>query len=66
MRDKFEKTIFILDSKYVPRAVFVDLEVGTMDAVRSSQYGKLFRPDNFIFCKSKTKNCLYCNHMDDI
>uniref|UniRef100_A0A0E9T1U5 Tubulin/FtsZ GTPase domain-containing protein n=1 Tax=Anguilla anguilla TaxID=7936 RepID=A0A0E9T1U5_ANGAN len=35
--------------RYVPRAVLVDLEPGTMDSVRSGQFGKLFRPDNFIF-----------------
>ena len=37
--------------KYVPRAVLVDLEPGTMDSVRSGQFGKLFRPDNFVFGK---------------
>lgn len=35
--------------KYVPRAVLVDLEPGTMDSVRSGAFGQLFRPDNFIF-----------------
>jgi tubulin beta len=35
--------------QYVPRAVLVDLEPGTMDSVRASPYGQLFRPDNFIF-----------------
>uniref|UniRef100_A0A915DR47 Tubulin beta chain n=1 Tax=Ditylenchus dipsaci TaxID=166011 RepID=A0A915DR47_9BILA len=34
--------------KYVPRAVLVDLEPGTMDSVRNSPYGQLFRPDNFV------------------
>lgn len=38
--------------KYVPRAILVDLEPGTMDSVRSSPYGQLFRPDNFIFGQS--------------
>ncbi|KAF0289771.1 Tubulin beta-4B chain [Amphibalanus amphitrite] len=37
------------DAKYVPRAVLVDLEPGTMDAVRAGPIGKLFRPDNFLF-----------------
>uniref|UniRef100_A0A8B9K6H6 Tubulin/FtsZ GTPase domain-containing protein n=1 Tax=Astyanax mexicanus TaxID=7994 RepID=A0A8B9K6H6_ASTMX len=36
-------------SKYVPRAILVDLEPGTMDSVRSGAFGHLFRPDNFIF-----------------
>ncbi|KAJ1158388.1 hypothetical protein NDU88_011078 [Pleurodeles waltl] len=35
--------------KYVPRAILVDLEPGTMDSVRSGPFGQLFRPDNFIF-----------------
>ncbi|RMX39014.1 hypothetical protein pdam_00019524, partial [Pocillopora damicornis] len=35
--------------KYVPRAILVDLEPGTMDSVRSGVYGQLFRPDNFVF-----------------
>jgi len=34
--------------KYVPRAVLVDLEPGTMDAVRGSAFGQIFRPDNFV------------------
>lgn len=42
--------------KYVPRAVLVDLEPGTMDAVRGGPYGQLFRPDNFIFGQSGAGN----------
>ncbi|KAI0214988.1 Tubulin beta-4 chain [Lamellibrachia satsuma] len=38
-----------LGGRYVPRSVLVDLEAGTMDSVRASPYGMLFRPDNFIF-----------------
>jgi tubulin beta len=33
----------------VPRAILVDLEPGTMDAVRSGPFGQLFRPDNYVF-----------------
>lgn len=47
--------------KYVPRAVLVDLEPGTMDSVRMSPYGMLFRPDNFVFGQSgagKFEQCL--------
>lgn len=43
-------------NKYVPRAVLVDLEPGTMDSVRSSPYGKLFRPDNFVYGQSGAGN----------
>ncbi|KAJ3295734.1 Tubulin beta chain (Beta tubulin) [Borealophlyctis nickersoniae] len=42
--------------KYVPRSVLVDLEPGTMDAVRASPYGQLFRPDNFVFGQSGAGN----------
>ncbi|XP_036440679.1 melanocyte-stimulating hormone receptor [Colossoma macropomum] len=43
-------------SKYVPRAILVDLEPGTMDSVRSGAFGHLFRPDNFIFGQSGAGN----------
>lgn len=33
-------------NKYVPRAVLVDLEPGTMDSIRGGPLGNLFRPDN--------------------
>ena len=39
-------------NRYVPRSVLVDLESGTMDSLRSAPFGKVFRPDNFIFGKS--------------
>lgn len=32
--------------KYVPRAVLIDLEPGTMDSIRGGPLGGLFRPDN--------------------
>lgn len=38
--------------KYVPRAVLIDLEPGTMDSVRQSPMGQLFRPDNFVYGQS--------------
>jgi len=38
--------------KYVPRAVLIDLEPGTMDSVRQSPVGQLFRPDNFVYGQS--------------
>lgn len=42
--------------KYVPRAVLVDLEPGTMDSVRAGPFGQLFRPDNFVFGQSGAGN----------
>jgi tubulin beta len=55
--------------KYVPRAVLVDLEPGTMDSgltpeiyfciyflVKSGPFGALFKPDNFVFAQSSAGN----------
>merc|ERR1712117_905828 len=42
--------------RYVPRAVLVDLEPGTMDSVRSGPYGQVFRPDNFVFGQTGAGN----------
>ena len=44
--------------KYVPRAVLVDLEPGTMDSVRSGPFGQIFRPDNFVFGRLNKVNTL--------
>lgn len=41
---------------YIPRTILVDLEPGTMEAVKSSPYGKLFRPDNFLYAQSGASN----------
>jgi tubulin beta len=42
--------------RYVPRAVLVDLEPGTMDFVRAGPMGQIFRPDNFVFGQSGAGN----------
>merc|ERR1711935_925484 len=42
--------------KYVPRAVLLDLEPGTMDSVRAGPYGAIFRPDNFVFGQTGAGN----------
>ncbi|XP_054641607.1 tubulin beta-1 chain isoform X1 [Dunckerocampus dactyliophorus] len=42
--------------KYVPRSLLVDLEPGTMDSIRGSRIGALFRPDNFIHGNSGAGN----------
>jgi len=42
--------------KWVPRAVLVDLEPGVMDHIKSGEYGKLFRPDNFVYGQSGAGN----------
>merc|ERR1711939_658963 len=42
--------------RYVPRAILMDLEPGTMDSVRSGPFGQVFRPDNFVFGQSGAGN----------
>lgn len=42
--------------RYVPRAILVDLEPGTMDVARSGAVGELFRPDNFVHAQSGAGN----------
>ena len=42
--------------RYVPRAVLMDLEQGTMDSVRAGPYGQIFRPDNFVFGQTGAGN----------
>jgi len=36
-------------AKNIPRGVLVDLEPGTMDVIKSSPSGNLYRPDNLVF-----------------
>ena len=42
--------------KYVPRALLVDLEPGTMDMIRGGPLANLFRPDNLIYGQSGAGN----------
>ncbi|KAE8732343.1 Tubulin beta-2 chain [Hibiscus syriacus] len=42
--------------RFVPRAVLMDLETGTMDSIRSGPIGHIFRPDNFVFGQSGAGN----------
>ena len=42
--------------RYVPRAILMDLEPGTMDSVRAGPFGQIFRPDNFVFGQSGAGN----------
>lgn len=50
-----------LGGKYVPRAILVDLEPGTMDSVRSGPFGQIFRPDNFVFGSVKGSYVSFCD-----
>ena len=50
----------VAGGKYVPRAILVDLEPGTMDSVRSGPFGQLFRPDNYVFGQSGAGRSPFC------
>ena len=54
--EKAKGSKLVSGGKFVPRAVLVDLEPGTMDSVRSGPYGQIFRPDNFVFGQSGAGN----------
>ncbi|KAL1138005.1 hypothetical protein AAG570_009700, partial [Ranatra chinensis] len=41
---------------YVPRAVLIDLDRGTLEGVRNGPMGRLFSPDNFISAEKGTGN----------
>jgi len=42
--------------RHVPRACLVDLEPGTVDVIKASPVGTLFKPDNFVFGASGAGN----------
>ncbi|KAK8444501.1 hypothetical protein SEVIR_9G147300v4 [Setaria viridis] len=42
--------------RYVPRAVLMDLEPGTMESIRAGPFGSIFRPDNFVYGQSGAGN----------
>jgi tubulin beta len=42
--------------RYVPRAIMLDLEPGTMEAIKTGSHGKLFKPSNFVFAQSGAGN----------
>ena len=37
------------ETRFVPRAILVDLEPGTLDVIKASSCGALYKPDNMIF-----------------
>jgi len=43
-------------SRYVPRSIMVDLEPATLNTLRNSEYGKIFKPDNFVFGQTGAGN----------
>ncbi|OMJ29467.1 Tubulin beta chain [Smittium culicis] len=43
-------------NRYVPRAIFTDLENGVLNSIRQSEFGTLYRPDNFVSGSSGAGN----------
>jgi len=39
----------LMAAKHVPRAILVDLEPGTMDVIKASNIGGIFKPDLMVF-----------------
>ncbi|CAN7072958.1 unnamed protein product, partial [Brassica oleracea var. botrytis] len=56
VRKRSRKSVKIHVFRFVPRAVLMDLEPGTMGSLRSGPYGQTFRPDNFVFGQSGAGN----------
>lgn len=57
---QLERVIFYSNEasyeSFLPHAILMDLEPGTMDNVRIGPYGQVFRPDNFVFGQSRARN----------
>ena len=56
LRVRVFPSLYIYCGRYVPRAILMDLEPGTMDSVRAGPFGQLFRPDNFVFGQTGAGN----------
>jgi len=54
--DKVDVYLREAGERYVPRACLVDLEPGTVDVIKASPVGTLFKPDNFVFGASGAGN----------
>jgi len=54
--DKVSVYMRTAGERYVPRACLIDLEPGTVDVIKSTPIGTLFKPDNFVFGASGAGN----------
>jgi len=54
--DKVSVYMRAAGERYVPRACLIDLEPGTVDVIKASPVGTLFKPDNFVFGASGAGN----------
>eukprot|EP01084_Bolivina_argentea_P298856 515071_1 len=51
--------------RFVPRAALVDLEPGTIDVIKASKMGAMFKPDNYTFGASGAGNNWAKGHYTD-
>ncbi|KAI8062739.1 tubulin beta chain [Gongronella butleri] len=51
--------------KYVPRSILVDLEPSVLNGIRQSDFGRLFRPDNFVHGQDGAGNNWACGYYTD-
>ena len=58
----FRKTAL---GRLIPRAVLVDLEPGSLDAVRARPHGKMFHPDNFVMGQHGAANIFAKGHYSE-
>jgi len=54
--DKLSVYMRSAGERYVPRACLIDLEPGTIDLIKASPVGTLFKPENFVFGASGACN----------
>jgi len=54
--DKVSVYMNAVGNRYVPRACLIDLEPGTVDIIKASPLGKLYKPDNFVVGTQGTAN----------
>ncbi|KAL4483159.1 hypothetical protein ABPG74_019185 [Tetrahymena malaccensis] len=46
----------VQEARYIPRAILIDLEPGTIDYIKASALGQLFMPDSFIYGQTGAEN----------
>merc|ERR1712130_700703 len=52
----------VSSGKYIPRALFVDLEPTVIDEMKTGTYRQLFAPDSLISGKEDAANCYARGH----
>lgn len=56
LRNDADSNSRVLQGKYVPRSIYVDLEPGVIDEVRTGTYKDLFHPETLVSGKEDAAN----------